>query len=29
VLREGRVHRVLARADIPDEQHLQLSVQGA
>ncbi|MFC3688849.1 sugar ABC transporter ATP-binding protein [Aquipuribacter hungaricus] len=29
VLREGRVHRVLARADIPDEQSLQLSVQGA
>jgi ribose transport system ATP-binding protein len=29
VLREGAVHRVLARADIPDEQSLQLSVQGA
>jgi ribose transport system ATP-binding protein len=29
VLREGSVHRVLARADIPDEQFLQLSVQGA
>ncbi len=29
VLREGTVHRVLARADIPDEQSLQLSVQGA
>lgn len=29
VLREGHVHRVIARADIPDEQSLQLSVQGA
>jgi ribose transport system ATP-binding protein len=29
VLREGAVHRVLARADIPHEQSLQLSVQGA
>jgi ribose transport system ATP-binding protein len=29
VLRNGAVHRVLARADIPDEQSLQLSVQGA
>ncbi|WP_298455924.1 sugar ABC transporter ATP-binding protein [uncultured Cellulomonas sp.] len=29
VLRDGKVHRVLARADIPDEQSLQLSVQGA
>jgi ribose transport system ATP-binding protein len=29
VLREGGVHRVLARRDIPDENHLQLAVQGA
>ena len=29
VLREGAVHRVLDRADIPDENHLQLVVQGA
>src|SRR3954452_24588078 len=29
VLREGAVHRVLNRADIPDENHLQLVVQGA
>jgi ribose transport system ATP-binding protein len=29
VLREGAVHRVLDRSDIPDENHLQLAVQGA
>jgi ribose transport system ATP-binding protein len=29
VLREGAVHRVLDRADIPDENNLQLAVQGA
>jgi ribose transport system ATP-binding protein len=29
VLREGAVHRVLARRDIPDENYLQLAVQGA
>ncbi|HEV7727970.1 MAG: monosaccharide transporter ATP-binding protein family [Modestobacter sp.] len=29
VLREGAVHRQLDRADIPDENHLQLAVQGA
>ncbi|MCU1621054.1 MAG: monosaccharide transporter ATP-binding protein family [Modestobacter sp.] len=29
VLREGAVHRVLDRRDIPDENHLQLVVQGA
>ncbi|MGY1590625.1 sugar ABC transporter ATP-binding protein [Geodermatophilus sp. SYSU D00708] len=29
VLREGSVHRVLDRADIPDENNLQLAVQGA
>lgn len=29
VLREGTVHRQLDRADIPDEKHLQLAVQGA
>ncbi|SFK40713.1 sugar ABC transporter ATP-binding protein [Geodermatophilus ruber] len=29
VLREGAVHRVLDRADIPDENTLQLAVQGA
>ncbi|WP_363325920.1 sugar ABC transporter ATP-binding protein [uncultured Pseudokineococcus sp.] len=29
VLREGSVHRVLARADIPDENVLQLAAQGA
>jgi len=29
VLREGSVHRVLDRDDIPDENVLQLSVQGA
>jgi ribose transport system ATP-binding protein len=29
VLREGAVHRVLDRAEIRDENHLQLAVQGA
>jgi ribose transport system ATP-binding protein len=29
VLRDGRVHRQLDRAEIPDENHLQLVVQGA
>jgi ribose transport system ATP-binding protein len=29
VLREGAVHRVLDRREIPDENHLQLAVQGA
>jgi ribose transport system ATP-binding protein len=29
VLREGSVHRILDRADIPDENNLQLAVQGA
>jgi ribose transport system ATP-binding protein len=29
VLREGTVHRVLDRGDIPDENNLQLAVQGA
>jgi len=29
VLREGAVHRVLDRHDIPDENYLQLAVQGA
>lgn len=29
VLRDGSVHRVLDRADVPDENFLQLAVQGA